>query len=83
MKKVIEVKTWETVPSSATEVGFFDCYNCLYFVAASQTIPYYLGSTKDLLEEVDRVAAASGVSELTLLKAIAIAQKPELAKELT
>jgi hypothetical protein len=84
MKKVIEIKPLQLM-AIVPEAGFYDYCGSLYVAATPNTTPMYVGvlSTLPLQEFIECVQPAGGnVSEGALLRAIAIAQRPELAAQL-
>lgn len=55
---------------------FMDSY-CSWWIPANHTATLLVNSSP----QISKPAPNAGISELTLLKAIAVAQKPELIKE--
>jgi len=77
--EVVEIAA--LVPQQAA--GFYSYLGCIYVTHAPNMMPVYLGLTNQLLvKPAPPVAAPSGVSEWTLLRAIAVAQNPDLIMKL-
>lgn len=83
MKRVIEITDIPTVTIVPTP-GFYRCMGSIYFAQITNTIPVYIGMEASMVwTEVEVPAPQStGIDGNTLLKAIAISKRPELAKEL-
>lgn len=79
MSKMIEVKQSPVLPSAGTPDGLYE-YAGMIYVCHSGLV---MASFSALLFEMEeRVAPSAAVSESLLLKAIAVTQRPELAKDL-
>lgn len=81
MKRNIEVAQMATL-GPAPAAGFYEMGGMLYVANGPGMHPIYCGLTSALTQEDGSVTQIGGVSEQTLLKAIAIAQRPELAQTL-
>lgn len=90
-KYMVEVKKWSTLPATAPEPGLYAMSGCLYFVNGPGAAPCYVGALSAIdivtVPTAAPVAApvvptSTGISERTLLQAIAIAQNPDLALRL-
>ena len=63
--------------------GFYSYLGCIYVAHAPNMMPTYLGLINQLLvKPTPSPSAPSGVSEWTLLRAIAVAQNPDLIMKL-
>lgn len=81
MKKLIEVTPMVTL-GAAPAAGFYENNGMLYAASAPGMHPIYCGMANALAQDAAGGGQTGGVSEQTLLKAIAIAQRPELAQAL-
>ncbi len=82
MKKVIEVTTMPNL-GIAPLAGFYEYAGSLYAASSPGIMPMYVGIMNQLTQEASGGVQGGGVSENTLLKAIALVQRPELAFQLT
>ena len=78
--RTIELKTATTMPDGTFAPGLYEYCGSLYVVPGNGLYPtcYPVGNFQVNVSEESN----GGVSASVLLKAIAIAQRPELAKEL-
>lgn len=83
MKKLIEVTPLPML-AMVPAAGFYDNNGMLYLAASPNCMPLFCGMVSAITEDAStsQGGATGGVSEQTLLKAIAIAMRPDAAKSL-
>lgn len=83
MKKIIEV-TPIAMLGIVPNPGFYENCGMLYMANGSGVMPTFCGSLLGITQDPPKMIEGSvgGVSESTLLKAIAIAMRPDNAKSL-
>ena len=77
------VKVYRSDPYVGTEPGIYENASCWYVRDTNGAVCLLVGMNVVKVDDTPPAPAATGVSEATLLKAIAVAQDPELARELT
>ena len=80
MKRTIDIKTMTTygvVPAA----GFYDMAGSLYVAIGANVMPMCLGLIQNYTEDASEAPGGSGISEGTLLKALAIALLPSTAAQ--
>lgn len=82
MKKMITITPFPTL-GPVPQPGFYDHMGTLYVASTPGVYPLSIGPINTMCPvDAPEDAASGGISEETILKAIAIAQRPELATQL-
>lgn len=79
--RTIELKTSTTIPDGTFAPGLYEYCGSLYIAQGSGMWPMCVPIGNIQIRTIED-SSGGGISENALLKAIAIAQRPELAKEL-
>lgn len=82
MKRTIEIHVATQMPLAGAQVGFHDFNGSLYVVTGQSVQPMWAGYMNQMFLAEVPVPVPAGISEATLLKAMAIANGSEWTKEL-